>query len=96
MSDSVSIRLRVLPGAHRDEIAGWYGDAVKVRCQAPALDGRANEAVIEFLASVLGLKRSDVTLAHGLRSRDKVVEIHGLTAGELYARLGIPAPASRS
>lgn len=96
MSDSVSIRLRVLPGARRDEIAGWYGDAVKVRCQAPAIDGRANEAVTEFLADVLGLRRADVTLVHGLRSRDKVVEIRGLTAGELYARLGISAPASRS
>lgn len=96
MSDSLSLRLRVLPGARRDEIAGWYGNAVRVRCQAPALNGRANEAVTEFLADVLGLRRADVTLVHGLRSRDKVVEVRGLTAGELYARLGIPAPASRS
>jgi uncharacterized protein len=96
VAESVSLRLRVLPGAHRDEIAGWYGDAVKVRCQAPALDGRANAAVTEFLAGLLGLKRADLTLVQGLKSRDKVVEVRGLTASELYVRLGIPAPAPRS
>jgi uncharacterized protein (TIGR00251 family) len=94
VSHHVTLRLRVLPGARRNEIAGWYGDAVKVRCQAPALDGRANDAVTEFLADRIGLRRSDVVLIQGLRSRDKVVEIRGLTAGELYARLGVPAPAA--
>lgn len=88
----VSLRLRILPGARRDEIVGWYGDALKVRCQAPALDGRANDAVTEILAATAGVRRADVVLVQGLRSRVKVVEIHGLTAMELYTRLGIPAP----
>lgn len=95
MPRSVTLRLRVIPGARRDEIAGWYGDAVKVRCQAPALDGRANESVIEFLAERLRVKRSDIRLVHGEHSRGKVVEISGLAADEAYARLGIPAPIPR-
>lgn len=95
MSKGVTLRLRVIPGARRDEIAGWYGDAVKVRCQAPALDGRANESVIEFLAERLRVKRSDIELVHGERSRGKVVQISGLAAEEAYARLGIPAPEQR-
>ena len=89
------MRLRVIPGARRDEIAGWYGDAVKVRCRAPALDGRANESVIGFLAEKLRVKRSDVRLVHGEHSRAKVVEISGVGADKGYARLGIPAPAAR-
>lgn len=93
-SRHVSLRLRVLPGARRDEIAGWYGDAVKVRCQSPALAGRANEAVTDFLADKVGVKRSSVVLVHGQRSRNKIVEIRGLTAEQVYARLGIPAPAA--
>lgn len=89
---SVTLRLRVIPGARRDEIAGWYGDAVKVRCQAPALDGRANDSVIGLLAERLRVKRSDIELVHGERGRGKVVQISGLAADEAYARLGIPAP----
>lgn len=96
MPDPVSLRLRILPGARRDEIVGWYGDAVKVRCQAPALDGRANNAVTELLADTVGVRRADVVLVRGLRSGHKVVEISGLTAEEVYMRLGIPAPATRS
>jgi uncharacterized protein len=95
VSKGVTLRLRVIPGARRDEIAGWYGDAVKVRCQAPALDGRANESVIEFLAERLRVKRSDIELVQGERSRGKVVQISGLAAEEAYARLGIPAPEQR-
>jgi len=92
---SITLRLRVIPGARRDEIAGWYGDAVKVRCQAPALDGRANESVIRFLAEKLRVKRSDIELVHGEHSRGKVVQVNGLAADEAYARLGIPAPVAR-
>jgi uncharacterized protein (TIGR00251 family) len=95
MAERVTLRLRVIPGARRDEIAGWYGDAVKVRCQAPALDGRANESVIEFLAERLRVKRSDIELVHGERSRSKVIEVNGLASDEAYARLGIPAPVPR-
>lgn len=95
MPNNVTLRLRVIPGARRDEIAGWYGDAVKVRCQAPALDGRANESVIQFLAEKLRVKRSDIELVHGEHSRGKVVQVNGLAAGEAYARLGIPEPVAR-
>jgi uncharacterized protein (TIGR00251 family) len=92
MSEHVTLRLRILPGARRNEVIGWYGGAVKVRCQAPALDGRANEAVIGFLADIVGLRRSDVVIVNGLRSREKVIEFRGLRADELYARLGLTAP----
>lgn len=85
----VSCRLAVkaIPNAPRDAIAGWVGDALKVRVRAPALDGRANEALREFLARSLGLPRGAIGVVQGAKSRAKVVEIRGLTPAEVRARL---------
>jgi len=88
----VSCRLAVkaIPNAPCDAIAGWVGDALKVRVRAPALEGRANESLRELLARALGLPRAAVEVVHGARSRLKLVEIRGLTPAEARARLGIP------
>ena len=52
-----TLNLKTIPNAPRDEIAGWLGDALKVRVHAPALEGRANEELCTFLANELGLPR---------------------------------------
>jgi uncharacterized protein (TIGR00251 family) len=85
----VRLRLRVLPRASRDEVAGVAGDAVRVRLTAPPVDGAANEALLRFLAGRLDLTRSAVTLVSGLTSRTKVVEVAGLTAEEAARRLRV-------
>jgi uncharacterized protein len=59
------------PGARRTEVTGLHGDALKVRVAAPALEDRANEALVEYLAKRLGVGRRDVTLVAGARSRHK-------------------------
>jgi hypothetical protein len=69
--------LHVQPGASRSEFAGRHGDRVKVRLAAPAVDGRANEALIEFLAAHYGVRKRDVRILSGLKSRQKRVEIDG-------------------
>jgi uncharacterized protein (TIGR00251 family) len=69
-------------------VASWIGDALKVKIHAPALDGRANDALADFLAERLGLPRRAVTLVHGGKSRHKVVRIDGLTLDEARRRLG--------
>jgi uncharacterized protein (TIGR00251 family) len=79
--------LKVIPNASRDEIVGWLGDALKVKVQAPALDGRANAALTEFLADQLGLPRRAVVLVRGDKSRQKVVRIDGLTLAEVQRQL---------
>lgn len=94
MGEVATLKLRVVPGANRNEIAGWHGDSIRVRCQAPALEGRANEAVTDFLASVLGVRRSAVELVSGRRSRDKVVTVTGLSLEEAHARLGLTRGAA--
>ncbi len=55
-----------------------HGNAVKVKIAAPALDGRANAALLEFLARELGVPRSAVTLVSGAKSREKMIHIDGL------------------
>jgi len=65
----------------------WLGDALKVKVHAPALEGRANDALLEFLSEKLGLPRRAVALVRGDKSRYKVVRITGLTLPEARARL---------
>lgn len=84
-----TLELKTIPHAPRDEIAGWLGDALKVKVHAPALEGRANDALLEFLADKLGVHRRDVTLVRGDKSRHKVVRITGLTLAEVKGRLSL-------
>ena len=69
------ISIHVQPGARRTEVAGIHGDALKVRVAAPALEDRANEALIAFIAERLGVAKRDVALVSGARSREKRFEI---------------------
>lgn len=82
-----TLELKTIPNAPRTEIAGWLGAALKVKVHAPALEGRANDALLEFLAATLGLPRRAVTLVRGDKSRHKVVRVAGLTLAEVRARL---------
>jgi uncharacterized protein len=82
------LRLRVSPGASRTEIVGPHGDAWKVRVTAPPESGKANEAVLDLLATALGVPRSATEIVGGAGSRNKVVAIRGVTAGEAERRLG--------
>ncbi len=76
------VGLRVSPGARRNEIVGRYGERWKVRVAAAAERGRANDAVLELVASTLGVPQDRVKLVAGATARDKVVEVSGLTAAE--------------
>jgi uncharacterized protein (TIGR00251 family) len=69
------LELHVQPGASRTGFAGKHGERIKVRLQARAVDGKANEALIEFLAQHYGVPRRNVRITAGLRSRQKRVVI---------------------
>ncbi len=69
------VAVHAQPGAKRSEISGLHGERLKVRVAAPPLEGRANEALIEFLAQRLGLPRSKLRVSKGLQARAKLVEI---------------------
>ncbi|OGR40340.1 MAG: hypothetical protein A2051_07870 [Desulfovibrionales bacterium GWA2_65_9] len=69
------IRVHVQPGAKRDELAGLFQESLKVRLTAPAVDNKANGALVNFLANLLGLRRSQVSLASGQTSRNKSLRV---------------------
>ena len=84
------IDVRVQPRASRTEFAGTVGERLRVRLQAPPVDGRANAALVEFLADAFDVPRARVTIEHGLAGRDKRVRVHGvgLVAPHLRGLLG--------
>ncbi|MGB8168146.1 MAG: DUF167 domain-containing protein [Chthoniobacteraceae bacterium] len=84
---SAVIRLRVVPNAKRSEVVGIHGDAIKVKVQAPAMDGKANEALLEFLAEKMAVPRRAVQLIAGEKSRDKTVSIAELDVDAARRRL---------
>ena len=90
------LRVRVQPGAGRDEVIGWREDALRVRVAAPPQDGRANVAVTRLLAAALGVAPSTVKLVRGAAARDKLFRVRALDAGAVRARLGAPAAPAPS
>ena len=75
--DTLTLTLHIQPGAKKTEVAGEHGDALKIRLAAPPVDGKANAALLEFIADKLGVAKSAVTLKSGQTSRRKVVVIEG-------------------
>jgi uncharacterized protein (TIGR00251 family) len=80
---TVIFAVRVQPRSSKDEIAGDAAGALKIRLQAPALEGRANEALIEFLAELLKTPKGAVRILSGERSRIKRLEIRGVTKPQI-------------
>jgi len=80
---TVIFAVRVQPRASKDEIAGEIAGAMKIRLQAPALEGRANDALIEFLAQLLKTPKGAVRILSGERSRIKRLEIRGVTKQQI-------------
>lgn len=85
--------MRVHPRAKKNAITGEVGDALKVSLTAPPVDGKANEACIEFFANLLKVPRSSVSIAAGQTSRNKVIRVTGLSAEELEKRLNFRSPS---
>jgi len=76
----ITLTLHIQPGAKKTEFAGLHGDALKIRLAAPPVDGKANEALVKFIAETLGLAKSSVSLKSGQTSRRKVLEVLGASA----------------
>ena len=83
----VSFTLKVHPRAKKNAITGEFGDALKLSLTTPPIDGRANEACIEFFAKLLKVPRSSVTIASGQTSRNKVIRVAGVSAQYVRDRL---------
>jgi len=88
-AEGVTFAIKVHPRAKKNAITGEVGDCLKVALTAPPVDGRANEACIEFFANLLKVPRYSVTIASGASSRNKVVRIAGLSGEEVKKRLAL-------
>jgi hypothetical protein len=86
--DGATLAVRAQPNAKKSAVLGRHGEAIKIAITAPPEDGRANAALTEYLKTWLGVKRSQVVLLSGEKSRDKVFLIRGLTPAELTERVG--------
>ncbi|PYR85242.1 MAG: DUF167 domain-containing protein [Acidobacteria bacterium] len=87
MSTAAKLKIRVIPNARKTEFSGSRGDEIVLRLNAPAIEGRANAAAVEFLSRFFGVSRSAVVIIGGERSRHKIVEIVGLKNGDLERKL---------
>ena len=83
----ITFAVKVHPRARKNAITGHVGDALKLALTAPPVDGKANHAVIEFLADLFAIPRSSVTIASGETSRNKVVRIAGVSKPTAEQRL---------
>ncbi len=83
----VTFAVKVHPRAKKNSITGELGDALKVSLTTPPIEGRANEACIEFFAKLLKVPRSSVTIASGHSSRNKVIRVTGVTGQYVRDRL---------
>jgi uncharacterized protein len=84
---AVSFAIKVHPRAKTDAITGEVGDALKLSLTAPPVEGRANEACIEFLSKFLNVPRSSITIAAGESGRRKVIRVSGISAAQVREKL---------
>ena len=87
-SGAILIRLKAVPGARRDQIAGLLGDRLKVRVSAPPEGGKANKAICALLAATLGVKPRDVEIVGGQTSPEKLARVVGVDLRAAEAALG--------
>ncbi len=84
---TIKLKLKIVPGASRTVIAGWLGDALKIRVAAPPEKNKANKAVIQLLARTLDLPPRDLQIVSGHTSPQKTIEIGSLEEKEALARI---------
>jgi len=87
VADGCTVSVRVHPGARKNGVGGVHAGAVKISLTTPPVDGRANEALIAFVAEMLRIPRGRVNLVSGMTSRTKVLRITGKSAAEVRVAL---------
>ncbi|NJD61814.1 MAG: YggU family protein [Deltaproteobacteria bacterium] len=87
-----TLEVRVVPRSSKEEVAGLVEGAIRVKLTAPAVENRANDALVRFLSRVLDVPRRQVEVVAGMRGRRKIVRIHGATKQDVFRRLGLEQP----
>ena len=79
LPDGVRLAVQIQPNAKKTEVVGVLDDALKIKLAAQPIEGKANEALVKWLAGALGVSRSAVTLTHGQTNKKKLLEVAGVT-----------------
>lgn len=85
--EGVSLTVHIQPRAAKNELTGTREEALRLRLTAPPVEGAANRACVEFLAEWLGVKKGQVTIVSGEKSRTKIVQIAGMTRQRVLDKL---------
>lgn len=91
MADTL-LKLHVTPRGSRSEIIGWREDTLCVKITAPPVEGAANAAIVKFIADSLGVRKNQVELVSGERSREKTVKVTGLSDSDIRSRISTRSP----
>jgi len=83
--ESIELRIKAVPGASRDDLAGMLGDRLKVRVSAPPEGGKANKAIVALIARELGIKRAQVEVVSGRTNPEKTLRIAGVDTSAVRA-----------
>ncbi len=75
LAGGVRLAVQITPNAKKTEVIGVLDDALKIKLQAQPIEGKANEALVRYLAKALGVSRSAVTITHGLSNKRKLIEV---------------------
>jgi uncharacterized protein (TIGR00251 family) len=94
-TQGLRVRLHVVPRAKRCEISGAHNGALKVKVTAPPVDDAANRAIIDFFSSLLHIPKSRLTIQAGLKSKDKVLQIKGLSLNDFRSKIAANLPSDR-
>ena len=82
------LKVRLTPRGSRDEVLGWDGDTLRIRVTAPSVEGAANKALTEFVAERLGVRRGQVSIVSGGKSREKVLRLADVADLDLKKTFG--------
>lgn len=85
--NEIILSIHAQPGAKRSNIVGLYGDKLKIAIATPPVDGKANKALIAYIAKILEIPKSKLKIISGESSREKRIRIHGINASECVNKL---------
>ncbi len=89
MTITTTFAVYIQPRASKTEVAGWHGDAIKIRLQSPPVDGAANDELMRFISKLLGVSRSAVSIVSGATGRRKRLSLEGITQARVLAAMGL-------
>jgi uncharacterized protein (TIGR00251 family) len=83
----IRLKVRVIPNARKNEVAACTGDEIRLKVKAPAVDGKANAVLIEYLSELANVPRSRIAIKAGEKARTKIIEIDGPSSDQVLARV---------